>query len=373
MVHKGSSVEDTVATQAALDFFVGMVYAVMLGLLVANAHNASLFDSLLFTGAFFLLLFFFVQDWMSRELCNRRIRQQVRRHVAAGPYSLKVFFDVLVAYLLLLSSLRLIELAVLASPSQIFSPSLMDDPMLRTRFALFGIAAGFWNLIVILTSELFENDEKRMLLTGCVPSSLLAKYFPKITEWQDTLETRFRALDQQQVTSENTGSSVPPPPASGEADPAPSPSAQVLGGTLEGHIRAWYLILREGIRSPLKVLAPYALVLHLLFLNVILGTILIWSAHVAHPVFHRWYVAVPLVSGFLSLWGYSLILSPRPKTEANVERLALAFLFFTVITVYFIGWAISPSLLVLFVVLQQLAVNHFMVRYFRPSPAAGTD
>lgn len=373
MVPRGSSVEVTVAIQAALDFFVRMVYAVMVGLLITNAHKANLFDSLLFTGAFFLLLLFFAQDWISRELCNRRIRH-IRRHVAAGPYSLKVLFDVLVAYLLLWSSLRLIKLAVMsASSSQIFSLSFMDDPMLRTRFAFFGIAAGFWNLIVIGTSELFENDEKRRLLTGCVPSSLLARYFPKIREWQDTLETRFRALDQQQVTCENTGSSVPPPPASGEADPAPSPSEQVLGGTLEGNIHAWSLILWEGIRSPLKVLAPYALVLHLLFLNVILGAILILSAHVAHPVFHGWYVTFPLVGGFLSLWGYSLFLSPRPKTGANVERLALAFLFFTVVSVYLIGWAISPSLLVLFVVLQQLAVNHFMVRYFRPSPAAGTD
>lgn len=322
-----------ISAHSALGVFVGMVYATMISLVIYYAKEEGLFSKL--TVAFFLLplFLFFAHDWIARGIVNQLFDPDTQ--TASIRLFVKLALDIAVVYSLLLTALELVEL--LGAMSLDAAVAHKDFVV---RLGAFSIISGFWNLAIVMA---LLPGRRLKILSLRVPSDLVSQYFPKIRDWQERMREEFDGLD--------------------------SPSGSVLSGRdIGAHLRAVGLILVKGPRAFYWLFLPYALLVKVLLLDVMLGVVIILNAESGALEDHSPLWCLALLG--LSICLYSWHVSPRPTTGPWFERMCAVVMAVFALSLYTI---MSPMLLAITLVAQQVVAGQIMLKHFEPvtsSPSA---
>jgi hypothetical protein len=295
---------------------------------------------------------FFAQDWMVRF----RGRQQMAGKIAntVTPIYLKLFFEITIVYFLLLASLRLVEIYtpltfanIISTPNPphnyesswtmpIKSIGSFIDKKVVCLMAVFAIMSGLWNSVMIAVSAQVNKNHVLNIVKGHLENEII-KLFPVINGWINDYKAK-TTIDSSQ----------------GLAD--------VLGAVL------------RSFRNPHHLILPYLFTFHIVALNYILGVFILFSAFFMRgesiwemqPI-----LLLVLIIVLMAMASFFLAIHfSSDKRPTIYERIACLCIAATILLIY----AISPAnILVLFVVMQQIAANYIMSKFFYPSSITKND
>ena len=252
--------------------FVAFIYAAAVAVVIHQAHDGKLFDYFVLTFMLFGGIFFLAQDWLNRFAGVHQIRLgEIRPLSFVAVFYAKVILDVAVAVCLCLTILDVVQVMT-RGPEDFLHASKMGSSF-YCKLAIFGLVSGFWNIVVISVvvgaiPALTVWNIRAFLLKGHIGDEIL-DLFPK---WRDKLKAMEGWIETYRQDIEKSGQKL-----TNESTP--------VKHFWRGLKSMMTYLRKRFISGPIR-LAPLTLTcwlgLHLLLLNLVLGSMILLSASRLH-------------------------------------------------------------------------------------------
>lgn len=351
----------------AFNPFVGFVYATSISLVIRTAYDKTHLDSLVAVSFTLFLVLFFAFDWNARVF--NQLKMPTEKTKIERLFLLKFFLDITIVSLLLLASLKVVEIYSLHVSNQ--QSAFLEQSTSQTLYyatAGFAIFSGFWNTLMIAISEQVDWSHIRHLLRGHLDERIL-RLFPGIRNWQSESEAYEKALISAAFDeAESFVANKQTEPITREITISKLRTFEEIREKL-GFRR---IFLRSMLHEPyhlLILLAPYLFAFHVVLFNYLLGFFIALSTYIRNGraliqgTHHLLFLILIVIGVIVTLSFLVLHFLSRDHAISPYERCACGVLVITVCVGYSF---VSSKCLIMLLVAQQLLANSTMTLFFDP-------